>query len=502
MSGSAETAGQVVPDDGTTCPELARTRAGDDPARVAIRVDGTRELSAGQWLEQADALARGLVARGAGPGVRVAVRCDDWLDYAVSALAVYLSGATLVGLGPGLSPQETSRRLTHCGVSGIVHAGGVEAPGFEGWTTTPARDARTGPARFTDPGPDDLAEIIHTSGTTGRAKPVAVPQANLTFGQSGGGRLPGAAISVFAPVRPGTNAGHSAVLYALTSGATVHLLSDPRPETIAAAMADIRVGMVILPAPLATRLVVTGLLEDRDLSSVPAVMLGSAPAPTATVHHLRRLLPGATLSIGYGSTEAAPASTWLSGVDGTEPAGTLGGSRPGVDVEIRDDGGTPLGPGEVGHIWLRSPAPPRRYYRLDDGTFRDGWTRMGDLGTLDGDGAMCFFDRTADAVVLDGRRMSTFQVEDALHWHPAVADASVVHLPDADGGRLVAAVELREPVDASALTAHLHEQVTAPELRSRDRLEVLPVTSLPRGGLDKVLKRRLRESLSPASADR
>ncbi len=476
-----------------TMPELIEAGAAADPGRVALCVNGTEQLTIGEWFARSRLVAAGLAARGARPGKRVAALFaeGDWIGYAIAAAGVYLSGATLVGLSSRLAPQEVSQRLSHCRVSGVLRAPGLTVHAFKGWRMTLDAAGQAAPRELIPPGPGDLAELIHTSGTTAGAKAVAVPHSNLTFGQSTGGRLPGAPASVLAPVLPGTNAGHSAILVALLGQSTVHVLSEPSPTHVGSALSGLGIGMVILPAPLATRLAAGGPWDGGDLASVRTVMLGSAPVPGAVIQRLRKLLPAAAFSVGYGSTEAAPASTHQAGVDGTEPAGSLGHPRPGAQVQIRAENGQTLGEGEVGQIWLRSPAPARGYYRYDDGTFRDGWVRMGDLGFLDTDGGLRFFDRAADAIHIDGHRVSAFRVEDALHWHPAVADACVVHVPGKGEGRLVAAVELAKPVKPQRLIAFAAERLDAHEVPA----EIVTMT-LPRGDLGKPLKRRLRESLA------
>ena len=486
-------AGLAVP--ALTVPELIAARAEDQAGagRVALCVDGSRELTFGAWFDRSRAVARGLVGLGVRPGDRVALLFPeaDWIDYAVGVLGIYLSGGAVVGLSPRLAADGIERRLRHCGVSGLLYGAGIAAPSVAGWARGLRDVARSTGAVEPEVRPEDLVEIIYTSGTTGPAKPVAVTHANLTFGRDAGALSP-AGPGALTPVPPGTNAGHSAILVALTGGSTVHVLTDQSASRVAQALEELPVGAAILPAPLAVRLAATRLLEGRDLSGLRAVMLGSTPVYGAVADYLRKLLPDAALSVGYGSTEAAPASAHHP----IPPAGPLG--APGVlgrmgrgsAAEVRDRDGVALPPGEVGEIWLRSPAPPRGYFKaVDDGTFRDGWTRMGDRGSIDRDGVLSFFSRSADALAVDGEPVSAFRVEDALLWHPDVADAAVVQLPD---GRLAAAVEVKDPAGPPDLRAHLAGRVARHEVPDL----IVPVGSLPRGGLGKVLKRRLRESLT------
>ncbi|HEY6797876.1 MAG TPA: class I adenylate-forming enzyme family protein [Kineosporiaceae bacterium] len=491
-----------------TVPHLVRSRLPGDGDRAALVVDGSRVLTCGQWWDGARRVATGLRGRGVRPGDRIGLVFDgtrpgDWVEHAVAVVGTYLTGATVVGLPAGIGPSEVAARLRRCGATGVLHGAGVptggDDPGGPDWSGTPDEVSAdvTGPEPDAVPvGPGDVAEIIHTSGTTGRAKPVAVPHANLTYGHATGGRLPGAGPSVLAPVELGSNAGHSAILIALVGGSTVHVLTDLSAAAVADALTGTHAGTVILPAPLATRLVAADLLTGRPLDALGAVLLGSTMVPAPVVAALGQYLPGARIVIGYGSTEAAPAGTQLVVGAGPVPAGSVGPPRPGTRIEIRDEARQPLPAGVIGQVWLRCDAPSRWYLDGDDGTFRDGWTRMGDLGLLDGDGALRLVDRAADGMVRDGRRIRGSAVEDALHAHPDVVDTAVVLVSDGPAARLVAGVETRRPVSPDELRRFVADRLPPHEVPD----VVVPVDALPRGGIGKVLKHRLRSDPALARA--
>jgi acyl-CoA synthetase (AMP-forming)/AMP-acid ligase II len=141
-------------------------------------------------------------------------------------------------------------------------------------------------------------------------------------------------------------------------------------------------------------------------------------------------------------------------------------------------------------VWLRSPHP-RRYYRDPSTTaevFRDGWVRMGDLGRLDADGFLYLVDRRQDVIKSGADKVSTIQVEAALHEHPAVVEAAAVGLPHPVLGAVVgAAVAARAPLTLPDLRAFLTERLATHELPVR--LIVLP--RLPRNAAGKVRKRDL-----------
>src|SRR4051794_27781918 len=204
-----------------TLPDLIEARAAADPDRVALCVVDGEALTSGDWLARARPVAGALARRGVGPGDRVGLlfAADAWIDYAVAALGVYLAGGAVVGLSAPLGPREAGRRLAAVDAVGLLHGSGVAVPAGPRWAEPlPRLAAESGPASgLRSPAPSDLVEILHTSGTTGPAKPVAVTHANLTHGRDTAmDRVAGPAGGVLTPVPLGTNAGHSAILAALT----------------------------------------------------------------------------------------------------------------------------------------------------------------------------------------------------------------------------------------------------------------------------------------------
>ncbi|MFC6082805.1 class I adenylate-forming enzyme family protein [Sphaerisporangium aureirubrum] len=470
----------------TTLPEVVRAR---DDDLVALTVDGDRSLTSGQWVRASEAAAGHL------PAARIALLHDDadWIGHAIAGLAVRMAGGTVVGLSPSLPDAELRARLERCEVAGVLHGDAVTPPSFAGWAATPASletldTSGTGGASEDD----DLAEIIYTSGTTGSPKPVAVGHGNLNFGHEGRGRLFTGVDGVLAAVPIGTNAGHSAIMTAMTAPTTVHVLSRHDAETVARMIEKLRVSMAIVAPSTATRIVALALHERHDLTGLKVLMLGSAPVPMSTVSSLMKALPGTRIVLGYGSTESAPAFVSRP-IDPAEPLEDhLGRPSAGTALVITGPGGETLPAGEVGEIRLRSDAPQRSYYRDPEATarvFQDGWTRMGDLGHVDEEGRLHFFDRASDVIPTpDGPPISSLRVEHALLWHPEVLEAAAFPTPHG----VTAAVVLRSPVPEKDLTA-----ATADHLDDRERpTKITVLDSLPRGPIGKTLKRELRQQLS------
>ncbi|MDQ0758974.1 class I adenylate-forming enzyme family protein [Streptomyces canus] len=493
----------------STVPRLVGEYIRERPRHVALVVDGRRSLTLGDWDTAATSLARGLHARGVRRGDRVAVLCPPggWWDHAVATLALHRLGAAAVPLPPGLPAGEAGRRMAHCGVVGLIRPSGAHESCPGGWTDTLGELTRRsgGAAPADEAFPGDVADILHTSGTTtGRAKPVAVTHANLTHGRAARGRFTADAPHVLCAVPVGTNAAHSALMMALTSPATVHVLSAPDPETAAEAAAGLGTATVVLPPHAVRHWAATDITRQHDLAGLAALMVGSGPVAPASVARLHRVLPQARILAGYGSTESAPAflnnplpTGYLSGLTpSARSAVSLGSPADGTEVMVTDETGSPVGAGERGWIHLRHPAPRRSYVALPEEeahTFRpDGWTRTGDLGHIDGEGKVHFFDRAAHVLVRDGHTLSSSELENTLLWLPEVVEAAVFALPPADEqgngrGQIVAAATVNGPVHEGRLRERM-EDMLAREDRP-DRLVVLD--TLPRGDLGKVLKWRL-----------
>ena len=175
---------------------------------------------------------------------------------------------------------------------------------------------------------------------------------------------------------------------------------------------------------------------------------------------------------------------------------SCGKAVPGVEVRVVDGDGRDVQPGEVGEIIARGPNIMRGYWRRDDDTANtiiDGWLHTGDLATVDAEGYLYLVDRKKDMIVTGGENVFSTEVEAVLYAHPAVKEAAVIPVPDAQWGEAVhACIALKD-----------HHQASADELIEfcRSRLASYKVPraieiidgELPKGGTGKILKKQLRE---------
>ncbi|MEU6783301.1 class I adenylate-forming enzyme family protein [Nonomuraea angiospora] len=493
-------------------PDLLTSRAATDPDHTALIVAGQGSLTLAEWDERSTAAARALPGPLKGDRVALVFGAREWLDYAVSWMAVLKAGGVAVPLSDRLAPPELAYMIEDCGAATVVHGGGDTA--LPPKTAVPFKELVSGPAVREEPAAPDplsLAQILYTSGTTGRPKGVAATHANLTSPPVHPKRRPFAHSRHLVHAFPiGTNAGQVMLLHALTAAPAVVTLPLFTPARFAALVEEYAAGTVFVVPAMAAELLNARVQDRHDLSSV--LLFGSAAAalPPSVAAGLTAAFPNATVANYYTSTEAAPAQTIM--IYDADRPGSLGRAAGGSRLRIANADGSPVAAGETGEVWLRAAAHPRAYYSADressdrkgadptstdrtsDGTgqedaFRDGWVRMGDLGRLDDEGYLYLVDRESDVIKSGAFKVSTIQVESALHEHPAVADASVFGVPHPVMGTAVAAaVVATGPLALSDVRAFLSTRLAGHELPT----VLLVLDALPRNAAGKVIKRELR----------
>ncbi len=481
-------------------PDLLGARVRDDPGALALVVHGGETLDYARWDRRSDTVARVLARRGLTRGDPVALLFDNarWTDYAVAYLGVLKAGAVAVPLAPRFTRAELAEVLVHSGAGAVVAptdlaprlpsgpwwvAAGGEVEDQEGVRPVPAPAA-----------PEDLAEIVYTSGTTGTPKGVACTHANLMFHElppDQGTGSPGR-ISFLHAFPVGTNAGQEVLRLPLRrTGRVAVALPVFDPEQLCAAVTEHGVTRLQLVPAMAQVLLDSGAHRRHDLSSVERVTLSSAPTPPALLSRLAEAFPSATLCNAYALTESGTARTLLVGAQARPRS--VGRPVGGTEVRVVDDHDRDVPVGVTGEIWMRRPGAPRREYHRDPEAtataFAAGdWLRTGDLGHLDDEGYLYLDDRKKDLIISGGTNISPAEVEDVLLEHPAVADAAVVGVPHPVLGQDVgAAVVLRSP----ATVRQLQELVRSRLSERKTPHQVVVLEALPRNPSGKVLKREL-----------
>ncbi|MFG2210219.1 FadD3 family acyl-CoA ligase [Streptomyces sp. NPDC048638] len=349
--------------------------------------------------------------------------------------------------------------------------------------------------------PDDLADILFTSGTTGRPKgvPATHGQTLRVFG----------AWSRLVTLREGdryllvnpffhTFGYKAGILACLLRGVT--MLPEPVYDTdrVLRRMAAESVSVLMGPPT-----VFHGLIHhpDRDRHLLTALRLagtGAASVPAELVREIREELGAPDVFTAYGLTESGGVVTVCpTGADARTLAHTVGLPLPGTELRIVDPAGDPVRTGEPGEVVVRGYHVMRGY--LDDpaataqAVDADGWLHTGDVGVLDDRGFLAITDRIKDMYVVGGFNTYPAEVEQVLRGHPDIADIAVVGAPDERLGEIGVAfvVPVRGAApDPGELTAWTRERLA--NFKVPRRYHLLP--ELPRNAGGKILKGELRRT--------
>ncbi|MEU6614059.1 class I adenylate-forming enzyme family protein [Streptomyces sp. JL1001] len=482
-----------------TVHDLLRRRAELQPDRIALNVDDGPTIGYGEWDRRSNAVARGLIDAGVRHGQVIGLVFDglDWIDYAVAYMGVLKAGATATHLNQNVGADEIVRRMEFCSAVGLLHGEDVRPPaaftGFTGTVTSMASQDTSDPQIGVDV--TDISDILFTSGTTGPAKGSASPHGNLTYGRGPEGfHLFGDPEPLLTPMPLGTTASATTINFSIHTPSTLVICPIDAPERMAQLIEKFSIGSIMITPWLAMQLVHSGATERHDLSCVETIANASTALPPAIARRLLEAMPNARLNMSYAASEAVPASIGHT----FDPAVPMATGRPlrGTELRIADEHGEEAPTGELGEIWLRSPAPKRYYFdnpELNAKVHADRWTRTGDLGRVDADGLLHFFDRRNVAIRTRGTLVSTIEVEAALYEHPAVRAAAVFGMPGADGDQEVtAAVALADPAALDELPGFLAGHLAPEQIPGR----IHQVDVMPRSANGKVLKHVLRDRLT------
>ena len=488
--------------------EQAFERKGDYPSLLFEQ----RWHRSGELFERACRLAAGLTALGVRPGDRVVVTMANCPEVGIVYNALWRAGAVVTPATFLLPPEELRHVIADAEACGVVttpeFAGkvrqavaGVDSVRFVICTAEADGDLVSlgsleteSPAPIVERADDDLAALLYTGGTTGRAKGVMLSHANLHF--SGGAAHTSAHV-------PGVNRAlatlplsHSygilvtiAALHSQEPGIAV-LLRWFDPEAFLTLITEHRLQLAAV-VPTMLQILLSAPLEDHDLSSLRFVTSGGAPlAPEVEAEFCRRV-PSVSIRQGYGLTETAALIS--ANPAGREKPGSVGLPVSGCVVEIVDDEGRELPAGEAGEICCRAPGVMRGYWRSPGTTaetLAGGRLHTGDIGYLDEDGYLFIVDRKKDLIIRGGFNVYPRDVEDALLEHPAVQLAGVVGRPDrVHGEEVVAFVSLHSGATVASedliawARGHIGGYKYPRELQIVDSIPLTPVGKIDRKAL-------------------
>lgn len=485
-------------------------------AAAAADGRGGGTLTAGEWHRTSSRLARGLVGLGARAGERVALLMtpEDGLSFVLAYTAVHKAGAVAVPVNVRLRPDEVAGILRHAEAAVVVRTESlthlVDPSSAPSVRTVVSTGAASGGALSWDAllhdddtdlqvarEPDDLAEILYTSGTTGRPKGVAVTHRNSAMKLRTRAPWTGDAWLHASPMF--TFAGLIFVFQSMRMGMrTVYLPRFDAASWLELVESERPTSVFLVPAMAELLLAFPGV-QSADLSSITMLSVGSAPVAPATLQRLQELAPNAMIANSYSMTEAGTAYCFLPKGELKRRPGSVGQPLPPAEIRVCDEAGVPLSAGEVGEIRVKPPGTTRQYYRDPEATaavFDDGWLCTGDLGRFDEDGYLYVVGRLKDVIIRGGLNIYACDVEAVLYTHPQVREAAVVAAPhDVLGEDVAAFVVARGPVTAQQLVEHCRGALADYKVPRRVEL----VDELPRNATGKVVKAELRRRLESAS---
>ena len=339
-----------------------------------------------------------------------------------------------------------------------------------------------------DCGPDDLAAILYTSGTTGRSKGAMLTHGNLLSNAevlAALWRFTNADVLLHALPIFHTHGLFVASNVALLSGCAMIFLPGFDLEDV---IRLLPVSTVMMGVPTFYTRLLGDARFDRDLvAHMRLFVSGSAPL-LAETHQEFAARTGHRILERYGMTETNMNTS--NPYDGDRRAGTVGRPLPGVEVQIVADG-VPVSPGEVGVIEVRGPNVFAGYWQMPEKTAEelrpDGWFITGDLGVVDADGYVQIVGRAKDLIITGGYNVYPKEVELLLDAVPGVVESAVIGLPHGDFGEAVFAVLVGG--DAKAALAAIAGDLA----RFKQPKGAVVVADLPRNTMGKVQKNVLRE---------
>jgi long-chain acyl-CoA synthetase len=453
------------------------------PEQPGIIDDAGRVLTYGEWMQQSRRVAAIVGDRvPSGSFVLLAFSNADVLAYAAAFYGIVGAGSVAVPVSLPAPPAVIEEAFTRVGANLVLTSQrlGADVP------TLILGDLGSGPGadlrRNFDP--DALAQVLFSSGTTGRPKAIAVPHGNLST-------VPKAEMVQRDSRRPqvlhslpiGSSAFQNQLFRSVALDYTVHVLRLFNPGKVLRILQEGDVtSLVLVPAMVA--LLLEAAENGDEFSRVESIGTTGSFFQPGRHAALRLLFPNAIITTNYGSTEAAPAGT--SGLVDPERPLRVGWPNPGCEVRVTDDFGDEVACGAPGAIWMRAKGvPPRRYLNpdaSDDDVFQHGWTRMGDLGCLDVDGSLLLINRSSQAISVGGTKVSGPEVEATISRHPDVVDCAVFGEDhDVLGQELFAEIVTRAAVSESDILQFLRQRLAREKVPTSIRF----VASIRRNSMGK-----------------
>jgi len=507
--------------------------AGDDPRTVPAALDRyarrlpdhpaliteERSFSATALRDEVHRAAAALIALGVQPGDRVAIWSPNTWHWVIACLAIHHAGAAMVPVNTRYTAEEAADILARTRAPVLFAMGrflgadrpaGLDRDGLPALrqiVRIPIEAAETGAGAWDEfmvggndvdavrvrsaaVTPDDISDILFTSGTTGRSKGVlCAHRQSLSASASWAANGKITSDDRYLCINPFFhNFGYKAgILACLQTGATLipHLTFDPL-RTLQA-IEQHRVTVLPGPPTIYQTLLDHPARHDYDLSSLRFAVTGAATVPVVLVERMQSELDIDIVLTAYGLTEANGMGTMCRADDDAVTVATTCG-RPFAEFELRID--------DTGEVLLRGPNVMLGYLDDPEATAAaidvDGWLHTGDIGAVDAAGNLRITDRLKDMYICGGFNVYPAEVEQVLARMEGVADAAVIGVPDERLGEVGRAFVVTRPdanLDEQSVIAYTRQHLA----NFKTPRSVRFLDALPRNAGGKVVKPQLRE---------
>jgi fatty-acyl-CoA synthase len=458
------------------------------------------------YAAEAEAVAR-VLARRFSPGDRVAVVAPSTPEACLLSFAAAMARLVLVPVNPLLRARELAHVLGRSGAVAVFHvaehrgndlAGILDElrptlPGlhelipFTEWPAIVAA-GMDDQHPLPPPEPDEVAQLIFTSGTTGAPKGAMLTHRGMTNrARFGGERFGIGRGDVYVNTMPVYHVGGQAVTFMVVQALATNVLVTQFDAGVQLDLLESERATHTVGVPTMFRdLLAHPTLQQRDLSALRALTTGGSLVPVELIRDLERIL-GVQTTIIYGQTEGCGyvAQTFPDDT-ADDKSSTVGQLLPHLEGRVVDPAdGTVTPVGEVGELQVRGVGVMAGYFDEPEETAAtidpDGWLHTGDLVTMDGRGYLRVTGRLREMIVTGGINVYPSEIEAVIRQHPAVADVAVIGVPDARWGEAVVAVVRRSSgadVDAQALDRFSREGLAPYKVPKRWVFrDELPVTA-------------------------
>jgi long-chain acyl-CoA synthetase len=492
---------------------------------------------------------------GLAKGARIALMLPNVLQYPVATAAVLRAGYAVVNVNPLYTPRELEHQLKDSGAEAIVvlenFASTVQQViartavkhviigamgdllGFKGVIVNLVvrRVKKMVPAyslpgavtfnhavsigrgkKFNKPaiGPDDVAFLQYTGGTTGVSKGATLLHRNIVANvlqndawlQPAISKPPQVDQLLIVCALPLYHIFALTACYLLAVRAGGCNLLIPNPRDIPGFIKELMKYQV--NAFPAVNTLYNGLMHNPDFTKVDFSRLkisnGGGMAVQRPVAEQWKKLTNCSIAEGYGLSETSPTLT-CNTADTTEFNGTIGIPVPSTYISIRDDAGNELPLGEAGEICAKGPQVMAGYWNRPDETAKvmtaDGYFRTGDIGVMDADGFTRIVDRKKDMILVSGFNVYPNEIEEVIASHPGVLECAVIGVPDARTSEAVKAFVVKKDPNLTAedIIKYCSTQLTAYKVPKQIEFR----TDLPKTNVGKILRRQLRDEKKAAA---